>query len=437
MTENLHPGDLRTRSWWREPDVNCIGCKKKVTKWTGITCGNYCFARGQFPPCQMGWHGKCYEQRSADHYPRPQIPESERDEEQDPRDAKMFTHSRDGDNFLVPFQCDICHFRNMFLRDTDTENSPDHAALVAIRRANLDAFWARATTTVNGTKNHLRLFYQTGCHVYGLPSTLPEMGPFALRDDSGMRVAIITLHQSLRPGVYTSNLQFTSARKYRSAFTNVWGASQHSMNQAVMARDTVKTFVTSCPTSGLWYERTTMGMHARMGDDRRPDIAISTGVMLKMMEVLEEAYFFATEIGEQRYIARAGLFFLAAFLASLRGEEVPRLVRSHFIELNKVSMNELGEEHAVLPLYGRFKGENGVARCHLMRVSLETKSGFDIGKWIGRVSRFERNSNNKFLFSNAAGRKESMNDYSEIFTRTLEEVRMRAPHLILASINIE
>jgi len=70
-------------------------------------------------------------------------------------------------------------------------------------------------------------------------------------------------------------------------------------------------------------------------------------------------------------------------------------------------------------------------------VSLVTKSGFDIGKWIIGVSRFERLSNNKFLFSNAAGKKESANDYSEVFIRTLEEVRMRAPRLIPASINIE
>ena len=53
------------------------------------------------------------------------------------------------------------------------------------------------------------------------------------------------------------------------------------------------------------------------------------------------------------------------------------------------------------------------------------------------MSRFERQSNNKFLFSNAAGRKESANDYSDVFTRTLEEVRMRAPRLIPASIDIE
>ena len=72
--------------------------------------------------------------------------------------------------------------------------------------------------------------------------------------------------------------------------------------------------------------------------------------------------------------------FLAAYLGYLRGEKVPRIVRAHFIELHIVSMSELGAEHAVLPLFGAFKGEENVARCHLMRLSLATKSGFDIGK---------------------------------------------------------
>ena len=156
--------------------MSCIECKKTVTKWTGVTCGNYCFTRGPFPPCQMGWHGKCYAQRSADRYPRPQIPESERDEEQDPRDAKMFTHARDGDNFTVPFQCDLCHFRNMYLRDPQVERSPDHLALVAIRRANLDAFWARATTTVNGTKNHLKRFIRRNARFMAYRVSYPRWG---------------------------------------------------------------------------------------------------------------------------------------------------------------------------------------------------------------------------------------------------------------------
>jgi len=138
-----------------------------------------------------------------------------------------------------------------------------------------------------------------------------------------MQAAIITLHQSLSPGLYRLTLQFSTARKYRSAFSNAWGASKHSMTQAVMAKDTVKTFFASCPTtSGLWYERTTMGMHSRMGYVRRPDIAISPEIMLKMVE----SYFYVGARSEQQKIARATLFFLASYLGSFRGEKELRIV---------------------------------------------------------------------------------------------------------------
>ena len=152
---------------------------------------------------------------------------------------------------------------------------------------------------------------------------------------------------------------------------------------------------------------------------------------------LEESYFYAGARLERRKIARATLFFLAAYLGSLGGEEVPRIVRAHFIELNIISMSELGAEHTVLPLFEALKGEGNVARCHLMRLSLATKSGFDIGKRIVIVRRFEKDSDNKFFYSDELGKRESANQYAEIFTRTLEEVRSRSPNLIPASINIE
>lgn len=384
----------------------------------------------------MGWHGSCYKQRATDNYPRYQLPEEADGFVDDPREAMKFKCARDGDNFLAPFQCDICHFRNLYQRDPSSDKAPDMMCLVAIRRATLDAFWARAATTVNGTRLYVKKLFSTGKQVYGLGDILPEMGPFNLQDDFGMRVAIITLHQSLSGGRYRPTLQYGTARKYRSAFSDVWGASTHTFTESVMARDTVKTFVTKCPTSGMWYERYNNGMHSRMGDDRRPDIAISSEVMVKMMEILEEAYYLESSQAERRFIARATLFFLAAYLGSLRGEEVPRIVRKHFIELNEMSMEDLELAHAVLPLYGIFKNEGNIARCHLMRISLETKSGFDIGKWVKIVSRFEMHSNNKFLFSDGAGKREALQTYSEIFVRTLEEVRRRSPSLIPASIDI-
>ena len=62
-------------------------------------------------------------------------------------DVGRFRSGRDGDHLLTPFQCDTCWFRNLKGRDP-TGLTKDRLVLVHIRRANLDAFWAREPTTV-------------------------------------------------------------------------------------------------------------------------------------------------------------------------------------------------------------------------------------------------------------------------------------------------
>lgn len=97
-----------------------------------------------------------------------------------------------------------------------------------------------------------------------------------------------------------------------------------------MVKETIKTFVTKCPMYSLWFKRYVKGMHSCMGDDRCPDTAISTEVML---EITNRKNVNFVEGG-----AWAGLLFLGAYLGSLRGEEVPRIIQHHFIKLNEESM---------------------------------------------------------------------------------------------------
>jgi hypothetical protein len=55
---------------------------------------------------------------------------------------------RNGDNLVCPFQCDLCHFRNIKKRDPFASGLKDLSLLCGIRRANLDAFWTRRPGTV-------------------------------------------------------------------------------------------------------------------------------------------------------------------------------------------------------------------------------------------------------------------------------------------------
>ena len=62
-----------------------------------------------------------------------------------------FLVARDGNNLTVLFRCDVYHFKN--LRSKNPENSFEDVSLLReIRRANLDAFWARKIRAAGATK---------------------------------------------------------------------------------------------------------------------------------------------------------------------------------------------------------------------------------------------------------------------------------------------
>jgi hypothetical protein len=63
----------------------------------------------------------------------------------------------------IPFECDLCHYRNLRKQDPSLTDPQDVYLLTAIRRANLDAFWARAssTTVKNNFSQHARDYDDT------------------------------------------------------------------------------------------------------------------------------------------------------------------------------------------------------------------------------------------------------------------------------------
>jgi hypothetical protein len=63
-------------------------------------------------------------------------------------DSLWFKEARAGDHLMVPFQCELCYFRNITLRDPNNNKMTDWESLDAIRRANLDAFLNRESATV-------------------------------------------------------------------------------------------------------------------------------------------------------------------------------------------------------------------------------------------------------------------------------------------------
>ena len=66
-------------------------------------------------------------------------------------------------------------------------------------------------------------------------------------------------------------------------------SSQHTYScngkTAILSKNRIKLYVTHCSLSLIWYERFMQGLHNKMGDDVRPDLAISVKLLLSMLKI--------------------------------------------------------------------------------------------------------------------------------------------------------
>jgi hypothetical protein len=354
-----------------------------------------------------------------------------------------FKAGRVGDHLMTHFQCDLCHFRNVQGWDPSPGSLKDNMILLCIRRVNLDALWSRESSTVYQNWREANKF-MTKANKLGLNvgRNLPKMGPFAVKDEVGMFVAINLAMRTLDPGVSDATVQYSTARKFRSFFSNLWSVSAEGAQQDTIAvRDTIKMSITSSPTNKDWFERCLIGMHLRMGDTHHPDLGISIEVMLELMARFERDWRAVSVIPggwvEQSKVIFPALFSIVAFCGALRGEEVPLAdltgMRTHHYE----GARNLKAPHTLVALLGRFKTESG-EKYHLMPLALETCSGLRPGDWVERMLNWYslRRVASGPVFRNRWGdRAKAMDFHSAIFAKLLE-IQMDLPDLISPNINV-
>jgi hypothetical protein len=108
-------------------------------------------------------------------------------------------------------------------RDPRTTSEKDMGVLVEVRHANINAFWAREPgTTISGNLGQAKNKMEKIGDYFGFDSVSPAMPPFRLEDTFRMKAAICLLRRSLDNGKMEEHVQFTMARKLRSAFSNVY-----------------------------------------------------------------------------------------------------------------------------------------------------------------------------------------------------------------------
>jgi hypothetical protein len=98
---------------------------RHLTARNGIFCGNYYHARGIFAPCNNAWCAECYEPLGKLPFPIKSVTDEEGAILESLSEAKRFLIGRAGDQLMTPFQCELCHFRNVMLRDPDATKLED------------------------------------------------------------------------------------------------------------------------------------------------------------------------------------------------------------------------------------------------------------------------------------------------------------------------
>jgi hypothetical protein len=84
----------------------------------------------------------------------------------------------------VPFECDLCSFRNLVGRDPVATDGRDEYTLTAIRRVLLDVMWACEPDTVTSNWSRLRRDYTMAVENLSLDyrTILPVLGNPGVRD---------------------------------------------------------------------------------------------------------------------------------------------------------------------------------------------------------------------------------------------------------------
>jgi hypothetical protein len=208
------------------------------------------------------------------------------DELEETNGANRFLEARAGDLLMTPFQCERCHFRNILNRDPSPSWGKDAELLELFRRANLDSFWARETSTVkNNSREEKRI--EDFAKDMGMPPMCPPMGPVPLEDSNGMEIAAGILNRSLNKGKYAEHVQYATFRKARSAVTNVSQAGVSGLGATIGAYEKSRLWILEVQTHSFWFTRFMTGIHQRVGEVRKQDEPITIGVLKVVKELLE------------------------------------------------------------------------------------------------------------------------------------------------------
>ena len=126
----------------------------------------------------------------------------------------------------VPFECDLCSFRNVCGRDLLLGNHRDQFTLTSIHQVQLNIMWAREPHTVATNWARAKADYAKAMRQLSiLPERLlPQLGSAEVEDRVGMLEALVMLATSLRSGRNSTHIQWDTMHKTRTWLSNAHDA---------------------------------------------------------------------------------------------------------------------------------------------------------------------------------------------------------------------
>jgi hypothetical protein len=339
-----------------------------------------------------------------------------------PSDLRKYSEARDGDDLMISFECDFCIFAKITNRLPVRLDSKDDLLMGCIRRIILDAFWSRARQTVTSNASRFREML-TLSESLGFDPPYDAPGPLPSYDHCGYKVAILMVAKSLQPGRHAeSYTQWDTVRKFKSTHSN-------QSRSGVTANSTSIT-MTNSKGSGLdrfsseicgslWFQRFSMGCRRRMGQDWRPNRAISNPLMIKLLDLTEAKIRMSKDSNERLSLVMAGAYFCFCYVVSLRSPEGLMIDVPGLLEFGEASST-----HVVIPLLGQVKGEDHT-RQHLLHCVNVTDSGIAVRNWVTRLKSahvvMKRSSGPAFVNTETL-KQSSTAEMNETFLELLSEI---------------
>lgn len=413
-------------------------------KWTqGLFCGNFLRSNCSSQICRSAWCGECYTSKNDVDFFVKTTPGFDDTQDSDrlqhvwgKRQASLtaFQVARNGDHLMVPFECDTCIFWKLRGSRPNPDESPqDKLLLACIRRINLDAFWSRMTSTVTTNKDKVKSALKLSESV-GLSGPYMVTESFPTWDHCGYDVAIEMVLASLKPGRYSSDYtQWDTIRKLRTAFSNHFRASSQASSVELTICDDRghSQRISTDPCASVWFGRFFIGCKRRMGQDWRPNKAMSIFLIRMLLRRAKSRMENSDDIQEKELWLTFGTYLSTGFALSLRG------VEGLLVDLEGMlsNINRGDGRYFIIALLGKIKGKHH-GRCHLLPCVKETSSKIRVHAWVTRLMECKVNRGfvNGPLFSDWEGKVLTTGSLDRMLVEILEELFVEKPKLFPPSV---